>query len=133
MPSEGNNSNIKDRQGILSQIRNPLIFFALALLVIEGIIGGVVAMSKMTAGYQFCAVCIMAFLFLVVVIAVILITIKWPGHLYEEIVRELETAKNLRKFVNSQGFQDVIRDVVEEILASRNDSDICSKNGGKGE
>nr|VFK05337.1 MAG: hypothetical protein BECKH772B_GA0070898_105703 [Candidatus Kentron sp. H]VFK05961.1 MAG: hypothetical protein BECKH772A_GA0070896_106033 [Candidatus Kentron sp. H]VFK09037.1 MAG: hypothetical protein BECKH772C_GA0070978_105723 [Candidatus Kentron sp. H] len=45
---------LDDRKGILDQIRNPLGFFALALLIIEGSIFGVLAMEcEMNAQYQF--------------------------------------------------------------------------------
>ncbi|MEW5767213.1 MAG: hypothetical protein AB1797_06240 [bacterium] len=87
----------------------------MALLIIEGIIGLVIAKSKMTGEYQFYAVCIMAFLFLVVVIAVTVITIRWPRHLYEEIIHELEVTRYLQEFINTRGF----RDVMEDILVSR--------------
>jgi len=46
-------SDKRNRGDILGQVRNPLIFFAPALLVIEGIIGIVVARSEMTGQYQF--------------------------------------------------------------------------------
>ena len=102
----------RNRAEILGQVRNPLIFFALALLVIEGVIGVVVATSKMTGEYQFYSVCLMTFLFLVVVIAVVTITIKWPRHLYEEVVDELQISRYLREFINSTGFKDAIEDVL---------------------
>ena len=60
--------------GILGQVRNPLIFFSLALLVIEGIFAAVAIYSQMTGGYQFITFCIMAILFLVVVGTVAWIT-----------------------------------------------------------
>ena len=87
-------------------------FFSLALLIIEGIIGLIIATSNMTGDYQFYSICLMAFLFLVVVIAVIIITIKWPKHLYEEIIQELETSKDIKKFINSKGLYDVIEDIL---------------------
>ena len=76
-------SNKWPRSGVLGRIRNPLIFYALALFLIEGIIGSVVATSCMTDQYKFLSICIMAFLFFVVVVAVTVITIKWPRHLYK--------------------------------------------------
>ena len=99
----------------MGQVRNPLIFFALALLVIEGIMGTVVAMSEMTGQYQFYSLCLMAFLFLVVVIAVAVITIKWPKHLYEEVVEEF---RSLSEFINSTGFKDAIEDVLVDRIKS---------------
>jgi len=101
MPEEQN------RSGMLAQVRNPLIFFALALLIIEGIIGLVVTNSQITAAHQFYSVCIMASLFLVVVLVVAAITIWWPSNLYEDVV-------NLKEFINSEGFRDAIEDVLVE-------------------
>ncbi|MBM4038406.1 MAG: hypothetical protein FJ290_07820 [Planctomycetes bacterium] len=100
------------RGSVLGAVRNPLIFFSLALLVIEGIIGVVVANSQMTGPYQFASVCIMAGLFLVVVLTVALITVKWPKHLYEEILRELESSRRVREVISSPGFRDTIEDIV---------------------
>jgi hypothetical protein len=97
---------------ILGQIRNPLVFFSLALLVIEAIIGTVVATSKMSGGYQFAAICIMAGLFLAVVAAVTVITIRWPQHLYEDIVKDIKSARKTAQLLESDAF----RDAVERIL-----------------
>lgn len=104
------------RARFLEQVRNPLVFFALALLIIEGVIGIVVATSNMSGELQFYSICVMAFLFFVVVIAVIVITIKWPRHLYEDIARQLEatseTTKQIKEFINSPAFRDTIEDVI---------------------
>lgn len=111
-----------DRKGVLGQIRNPLVFFALALLLIEAIIGAVVAASKMTGDQQFYSVIIMAFLFFSVLGAVAIITIKWPTHLYEEITLikqkidiQTETTRNFEQLINS----NVLRDIVEEIVQNK--------------
>ena len=101
-----------NRPSVLTAVRNPLIFFSLALLVIEGIIGLVVAKSQMTGGYQFASVCIMAMLFLFVVGIVAYITIRWPRHLYEQIAKELETSRRIEEFINSAAFRDAIEDVL---------------------
>ena len=103
-----------ERRGVvLGAVRNPLIFFSLALLVIEAIIGSVVALSQMTGGYQFASVCLMACLFLVVVVTVAVITIKWPKHLYEEIAQELENTRQIKEFINSPAFGEVIEDLLQ--------------------
>jgi hypothetical protein len=101
-----------DRSDVLGQVRNPLIFVALALLLIEGIIGFVVASSNMTEPHTFYSVCIMAGLFVVVVGLVTWITIKWPRHLYEDIVQGLETTRAIREYLESPAFRDTIEDVV---------------------
>ena len=108
----------ESKRGVLRQVRNPLVFFALALLVIEGIIGAVVAASGMTGGYKFASVCLMAFLFLVVVVAVIIITIRWPENLYESIAEQRETIQQITEFINSPGFRDSIEDAIEARVKS---------------
>lgn len=65
----------KRRATILGQVRNPLIFFSLVVLVIEGMITVAVTTSKMADPYKFAAICLMVFLVLVVVAAVTMITI----------------------------------------------------------
>lgn len=109
-------SDRERRTGVLGQVRNPLIFFALALLVIEGIIGSVVAVSQMSGGYQFAAVCLMAALFLVVVVAVVVITIKWPQHLYEDVIRDIESNKRAAESLETSAFRDSVGDIVESMV-----------------
>lgn len=106
----------RTRQSLLAQIRNPLIFFALALLVIEAIVGAVVATSKMTPILVFASVCVMAALFLIVVCAVAFITIRWPHHLYEQVQRDLRFARQIKDFINSQAFRDTVKDIVIETV-----------------
>ena len=101
----------RDIKGILGQIRNPLVFFALALLVIEGIIGVVATKLEMPPQHQFYTVLLMAFLFLCVVGSVVLITIKWPAHLYEQMSEKLDAVQEIREFMDSEGFADVVRDL----------------------
>ncbi|MEW6096975.1 MAG: hypothetical protein AB1567_10720 [bacterium] len=103
----------KDKKAeVLGQIRNPLVFFALALLLIEGIIGLVVTKANMRELYTFYCICIMAVLFLVVVCVVTLITIKWPRHLYEDIVHEIETTHAIKEYIESLAFKDTIEDIL---------------------
>jgi heme A synthase len=106
----------KSKKFVLAEIRNPLVFFALALLVIEAIMGGVVAATKMTPALVFAAVCVMAVLFLVVVGAIAFITIKWPLHLYEEVQRDLKSARQTKEFLDSAAFRDTVRDIVAEVV-----------------
>ena len=73
----------KKSQGILGQVTTPLVFFALALLVIEGIIGITVVKSKLDAIQQFYMILVMAFLFLAVVGLVAWITVKYPLNLMD--------------------------------------------------
>ncbi len=102
----------KERGEVLGKIRNPLIFFALALLLIEGIIGMVITKSNLTETHTFYSVCIMALLFVIVVGVVALITIKWPRHLYEDIVEEIETTHAIKEYLESPAFKDTIEDIV---------------------
>lgn len=102
-----------DRAGVLGVIRNPLVFFSLALLLIEGIFGAVVVFSDMSANQQFASLCIMAFLFAGVVAVVTLITVKWPQNLYEDVIDRLETLELLQEWVRSEGFADAVIEVVE--------------------
>ena len=105
-------STFKDRVRVLEQIRNPLVFSALALLIIESAIGLVINSLDIEARFKFYTICIMAFLFLVVFIAVMIITFTRPTHLYENIAKELENAKHLTEFVNTPGFREFIEDVI---------------------
>lgn len=60
----------------------------------------------------------MAGLFLIVVGVVAWITIKWPKHLYEEIVQGIETTKDLKEFIESKSFRDTIEDILTQTVKS---------------
>ena len=102
------------KSSVLHEVRNPLVFFALALLVIEGIMGAVISFAKLTPGLTFAAFCIMAFLFLVVVGVVAFITIYWPHHLYEQVRRDLRSARETNEFVKSPAFREIVQGMVED-------------------
>lgn len=104
----------ENRGAVLKQIRNPLIFFALALLVVEAILGVVVATSGLTENHKFTMLILMIVSLLLIVGVVALITIKWPENLYEKIGKDLENARYLREFVNSDGFKDSVIDIIEK-------------------
>jgi len=97
----------------LAMVRNPLVFFALALLIIEGIFGLVVTFSQMTGDQQFYSLLVMALLFLVVVGVVAFITVKTPQNLYEDVVDKLEVLEYIEEWVNGPGFADAVIEVVE--------------------
>jgi len=103
-----------DRGGVLGQIRNPLVFFALALLVIEGIIGLVVTYSKLTGDQQFYCIWIMAGLFVLVVASVFLLTVFWPRNIMGEFEKVATDVEELKKFIDSTAFKDVVIDILEE-------------------
>ena len=114
--SDDHNS-IKEYKGILGQVTSPLIFFALALLVIEGIIGITVVKSKLDAIQQFYMILVMAFLFLSVVGLVAWITVKYPLNLMMDKVDE-SIARNevIENFVESDMFRDTVIDIVADIV-----------------
>jgi heme A synthase len=105
------------RASVLGEIRNPLVFFALALLVIEAIMGTVVARSNMTPALVFASFCIMAGLFVLVVAMVALITIKWPQNLYEQVRRDLQSAHRTEEFLRTQAFRDAVQDIASDAVA----------------
>ena len=74
---------VDNKTKILGQIKSPLLFFAMALLALEGIIGMVIVHSQMNGEQQMYCVFAMGVIFLIVVLSVVFITIKYPSHLYE--------------------------------------------------
>ena len=94
--------------GVLEVVGNPLKFFALALLVVDGAIGAIAGLALEGAA-QLQAVWIMAGLFLVVVGIVAVITFWRPENLYEKV-------RDLEDIINSKGFRDAIEEVVDERL-----------------
>lgn len=92
----------------LRAIRNPLGFFALGLLVIEGVIGTIAAF-RLQDQYALYALGIMALLFVLVVGLVAAITFWHPTHLYEQV-------DELKKTINSEGFRDVLEDAIIDLV-----------------
>jgi len=85
------------RKGLVNQVKNPLVFFALAILIIESIFGLVIGLSDIGATLKFVTICLMAFLFLVVIGSVTYITVKYPTHLYEHTI-PLPDISNIREY-----------------------------------
>ena len=113
--SDDNNS-IKEYKGILGQVTSPLIFFALALLVIEGIIGITVVKSQLDAMQQFYMILVMAFLFLAVVGLVAWITVKYPLNLMDKVDESIARNEEIENFVESDIFRDTVVDIVADIV-----------------
>ena len=113
--SDDHNS-IKEYKGILGQVTSPLIFFALALLVIEGIIGITVVQSQLDAIQQFYMILVMAFLFLAVVGLVAWITVKYPLNLMDKVDESIARNEEIENFVESDMFRDTVIDIVTDIV-----------------
>lgn len=102
--------------GILGQVTSPLVFFALALLVIEGIIGITVVNSRLDAARQFDVILIMAGLFLSVVFVVAFITVKYPLNLMDKVDESLGRNEQMEKFLESDIFRDTVADIADDIV-----------------
>ena len=125
----GDNNSIKEYKGILGQVTSPLIFFALALLVIEGIIGITVVKSKLDAIQQFYMILVMAFLFLSVVGLVAWITVKYPLNLMDKVDESIARNEEIENFVESDMFRDTVIDIVTDIVQRSQSKE--RKNGSK--
>lgn len=117
------------RNGVLGKIATPLVFFGLALLIIEGIIGIVVIKSAIEPFYQFVSVCIMSFSVLVIVGIVAYLTAKHSADLVRrsEITRiaDQEARKRIKEL--EEGIEDITqRNLVKNIKEE------CFKSGGEG-
>ena len=124
------NNSIKEYKGILGQVTSPLIFFALALLVIEGIIGITVVKSKLDAIQQFYMILVMAFLFLAVVGLVAWITVKYPLNLMMDKVDEnLKRNELMETLLGSDMFKDAVIDIVSDIVQEPQSKE--EENGSK--
>ena len=107
---------ISGYKGILGQVTNPLVFFALALLVIEGIIGVTVVSSKLDARQQLYMILVMAFLFMAVVAMVAWITVKYPLNLMDKVDESLGRNEQMEKFLESDIFIDTVADIVDDVV-----------------
>ena len=103
-------------KGILGQVNTPLVFFSLALLVIEGIIGFTVVNSKLDATQQFDVILIMAGLFLAVVFVVAFITVKYPLNLMDKVDESLGRNQEMKNFFESDILRDTVADIVDDVV-----------------
>lgn len=127
MPDD--NNPIKEYKGILGQVTSPLIFFALALLVIEGIIGITVVKSNLNSMQQFYLILVMAFLFLAVVGLVAWITVKYPLNLMDKVDESIERNEKIENYVKSDSFRDIVSDIVADIVQQPQSAE--EENGSK--
>ena len=97
--------------GVLEVVGNPLKFFALALLVVEGAIGAIAGFG-LEGEARLHAIWIMAGLFALVVLVVAVITFLRPENFYQKVQR-------LEDIIDSEGFKDAIGQIVDERLASK--------------
>lgn len=123
--AEGGNS----RNGVLGKIATPLVFFGLALLIIEGIIGVVVIKSSIEPFYQFVSVCIMSFSVLVIVGIVAYLTARHSA----DLVRRSEVAEVADQEARERikELKEGLEDIIQRNLV-RNIKEECFKSGGEG-
>ncbi|MBA2277166.1 MAG: hypothetical protein H0W06_05325 [Chloroflexia bacterium] len=102
------------RTEILGQVKNPLIFFSLCVLLVEGILSAFVLLSKFSAGQQLVAFLVMVGVFLVVIGVVSYITIFIPANLYEQVKDVRKQTEEVTSFINTPAFSDAVAAVVDE-------------------
>jgi heme A synthase len=99
---------------IIEQVKNPLGFFSLSLLVIEAVFGAVVVFSKMGQDYQYRAFLIMTGLFIAIVLIVTLLSIIFPKHLWEQLNRTSAETERLASILESTAFSDKIDERISQ-------------------
>jgi len=104
------------RAGLLEAITNPLGFFGLTMLIIEGILGLVVGTSKMSGDQQFCAFLILVGLCVVVIALVTVMAIVWPRSLLAKVTSDLDQGRSAAQFLRSPAFKDFVVSYVAETV-----------------
>ena len=105
----------KSRAEVLDTIKNPLIFYALALLIVEGSLSVVLFSGKLQGDQNFWAVIMMAALFVLVVLIVTFLTYYAPANLMarlEGVVRaeaQRVSQETSRTLIRSQMVQNLKR------------------------
>ena len=93
---------------VLGVVGSPLQFFALALLVVDGMIGAIAAFG-LEGDQRFYGLLVAAGLFLAGVGVVGFITYTRPGNLQQKV-------EELEDIISSKGFTDAIEEIVDERL-----------------
>ena len=115
--------NEQDRAGTLAQIKSPLIFYGLSLLIIEGMLALLTAVADFSSDQKFTIMWVMVALFIFVLIIVTTMTIKWPENLSqteEAITRQTEKAEEaLRRVeINTKEINQNFESLKNEIIIS---------------
>lgn len=113
---EGGPNDVDERRAeVLDTIKNPLIFYALALLIVESSLSVVLFSGKLQGDQNFWAVIIMASLFVFVVLIVTFLTYYVPANLMaklEEVARaeaQRVSQEASRTLIRSQMIQNLQR------------------------
>lgn len=114
------------RADILGATKNSLSFFALVVLVGEAFLGAIALTLPDTL--KFVLGLLMVFILFLVIGAVIVITVKWPRHLLNQVNEELERARLLEELISSQGFGDVIDERVEQAITRHREEEGGEQN-----
>ncbi len=93
----------------IKSVRNPLGFYAFAVLIIYASMTIVLTTTNLDSSQIFIAFILMAILFFLILVSVTLITILWPKHLYENIAKDVE---ELRLF-SGKAFVDAVKEIVQ--------------------
>ena len=101
---------------IIEAVKNPLGFFALAVLICEAILTIGIAASGLEEIHKFILYCGLVALLFVLVGAVTFLTVNYPRHLNPEMAKALEKAEEFEEYVESKVFRDVVLNIVEERL-----------------
>jgi|GEM_PF-1867384 len=102
----------------IKSVKNPLGFYAFSILIVYASMTIVLTTTNLDTNMIFWAFVIMAFLFLLILVSVTIITILWPKHLYESIAEDVEELKLL----SGDAFIDAVKEIVQ------NNFEIESKN-----
>lgn len=114
---------MSDRIGVLGQIKSPLIFFVLALLIIEGILLAVLGLTEFSEALQFTLILLMFISFIAIVGSVTYLTIKYPTHLNDKLSKELSELNDVKEFVESPAFKELIDQQVMLIVNNKEKAD----------
>ena len=114
---------MSDRIGVLGQIKSPLIFFALALLIIEGFLLAVLGLTDFNETLQFILILLMFIAFIAIVACVTFLTVKYPTHLNDKLSKELSELNDVKEFVESPAFKELIDQQVMQILNKEGEVD----------
>lgn len=95
----------ESRATVLGAVKNPLVFYALALLIVEASLGVIVGVSGLGKDYIFYSVIIMSALFLIVVGVVTFLTYLVPANL---MAQAKEVARNEARRVSEAAAKSTI-------------------------
>ncbi len=111
------------RWKVIEAVKNPLQFFALFVIVVEGVLA-LFAGLGLPEDKRWSAFLVLVGVMVLALVIVVILVVFWPKNLMGELESELERSRAVQEFIGGPGFEDVVAEIARkeiERLDSKNE------------